>query len=383
MPAFTFDGKTIPFEAGDTLGSALHRAGVRAIGRSMKYHRPRGLYCCTGSCASCYVDLDGIPNTPACTTPATDGARVASQNRLGSARHDLLGVVDKAFPGGFEPHTAFTLPVVNRFFLKAVRSLSGWGHVPDEDAHAPPRKRHVLRVDEVIVGAGRHGLLRAQAAAGRSKRVLLVDEQDRLGGSASWDPSETDTLALAAAAPGWAGVEAWTGSLVFGYYRGDSGGTLGIVRDDDLWEVSADRFTLAPGRHDGVPVFPGNDLPGILSLRGARRLLHGHGVLPGKRIVVHGTLPADFRTALMDAGAEVLAEGEVKEAKGGAQVEKARVDGTWQRCDAVVCVVPGTVRVELFQQAGCQLTFRDGLVPVLDGDATTVSGIHGAFTEGV
>ncbi|HLF16841.1 MAG TPA: (2Fe-2S)-binding protein, partial [Candidatus Thermoplasmatota archaeon] len=79
-PAFTFDGQEVPCRPGDTLGSALHRAGVKVLSRSLKYHRPRGLYCCTGSCASCFVDVDGVPNVPACMTGAHPGAAVRSQN---------------------------------------------------------------------------------------------------------------------------------------------------------------------------------------------------------------------------------------------------------------------------------------------------------------
>jgi sarcosine oxidase subunit alpha len=81
---FTFDGKEVPYEDGDTLGSALHRAGVKVLSRSLRYHRPRGLFCCTGSCASCLVEVDGVPNLPACTQAAR-GCTVLSQYRIGSA----------------------------------------------------------------------------------------------------------------------------------------------------------------------------------------------------------------------------------------------------------------------------------------------------------
>src|SRR5688572_22218982 len=234
--SFTFDGKAIPIHAGDTVGSALHRAGVRAIARSLRYHRPRGLACCTGSCASCLVDVDGVPNVPACMAPAVDGATVASQNRMGSAKRDLFAVVDKVYRKGFDPHDAFTRPaLLNRAFLEAVRFMSGVGKVPAETTEAQPARRHTLAVDELIVGGGLHGLRRAREAKGR---VVLVEEMATLGGSANWDPTETEALALAAGLP--PNVEAWTGAAVFGLYDG----VAGVVRGGDLWEVGARRITV-------------------------------------------------------------------------------------------------------------------------------------------
>lgn len=379
--SFTFDGRPIPIHEGDTLGSALHRTGVKVLSRSMKYHRPRGLYCCTGSCASCLVDVDGTPNTPACTEPARAGAVVRSQNRLGSARRDLLRVVDVAYPGGFDPHDAFTRPgPVNRLFVKAVRAMSGWGRAPGPGTGPVPAavgKRTTHAVDELIVGGGREGLLRARRATSSGAEVLLVEEAEQLGGSARWDPTETETLALAEQAPDWDGATVWTGALVFGIYDG----VAAVRRGDDLAEVTARRTTIAPGRHDAAPLFPNNDLPGILSLRGAQRLWYGHGVLPGRRIVAHGRpLPERFQTALESAGARIVASGDVTAAKGTPAVEKVRVGDGWVAADAVICHLAGVPRVELFQQAGCELAWTGGPAPALDPDgATSVPGIHGAF----
>jgi sarcosine oxidase subunit alpha len=377
--SFTFDGRTVPIRDGDTLGSALHRAGVKVLARSLRYHRPRGLNCCIGSCASCLVDVDGVPNVPACMMAAVDGAEVSSQNRLGSARHDLYAVVDKVYRKGFDPHDAFTRStLLNRAFLEAVRFMSGVGKAPGPDASAPAAaaRRHVLAVDELVVGAGLHGLRRAHRAEGK---VLLVDELPALGGTATWDPAEDDVRRLAAGLP--AHVEAWTGAVVFGLY----GDVAGVVRGGDLYEVTARRVTVATGRHDGLALFPNNDLPGVLTLRGASRLLHGHQVLPGSAIVGHGAaLPPSFVQAVRAAGGEVVAQGTVKEARGGTQVEAARVAGRWVECDAIVTNVPGTPRVELLQQAGCALAFRGGVLSNAraspDG-ATSVPHVFAAFTE--
>lgn len=377
--SFTFDGRSVPIESGDTFGSALHRAGEKVLSRSLKYHRPRGLYCCAGSCASCFVAVDGIPNVPACMRAAQDGATVESQNRIGSAKHDLLGVVDKVYRRGFDPHAAFTRPrVLNQAFMVAVRFMSGLGKAPKVAGAAPPR-RHVKNVDHLIVGAGLHGLRSARDAAG-SGGVLVVDELPALGGSALWDPSETETRALASDAATWRGVETWTDALAFGVYDD----VVAVKRGDDLWEVRADRITIAPGVHDAWPLFGNNDLPGVLSLRGASRLLHEHNVLPGRRVVGHGrSLPGGFAAGLRAAGGDLVTQGQVSEVRGGAGVERANVDGAWVDCDAVVCNLGGTPRIELFQQAGCDLHFRDGVLsPRRDGAGrTSRSDIVALFSE--
>lgn len=372
-PSFTFDGRDIPFREGDTYASALHRAGVLEISRSMKYHRPRGLYCVGGSCASCFVEVDGVPSVPTCTSAAEAQAELRSQNRLGSARRDLLGITDKVYAGGFDPHAAFTRPVVlNKMFLKAVRFMSGVGRAPEPSTRPGAGRHERIEMRELIVGAGAAGLRRAAEARGK---VLLVDEEPGLGGSARYDPSEVETRALAEEAEDWDHVQAWTSTLAFGVY----GDTVALARGGDLIEVTAKRTTIAPGRHDAWPVFENNDLPGVLSLRGARRLLQGHGVLPGKRIVGHGApLPRDFVDALEAAGGRVVEAGTVQGVRGGTRVEKALVDGRRVACDAVVCHLRGTPRVELFQQAGCELRFRDGvLAPQTDDQGrTTRPDIH-------
>ncbi len=389
--SFRFDGRSIPFEEGDTVASALHRAGVLVLSRSFKYHRPRGLYCCTGSCASCMVDIDGVPNVTACTTAARAGADVSSQNTVGGAKRDLLGVVDKVYRRGFDPHGAFTgSRLVNRAFNVGVRFMSGIGKVPDAPPAGPAPRRYQHHFDEVIVGSGLHGLRRARdaalapvQAASAGARILIVEEQPAPGGSLRWDPAETETEQLAAAAAGgaWPGVEVWTDALAFGLYDD----TLAVRRGDDLHEITADRFTIAPGSHDAWPLFANNDLPGVLSLRGATRLLREHRVLPGHRVVGHGApLPADFVRDVEEAGGEVVAQGRVTRAR-GTVVERAEVDGRRVECDAIVCNLPGTPRLELFQQAGCELTFDNpfgGLAPrTADDGSTSRADVWAAFTR--
>ncbi len=358
MPAFRFDGKDIPYQAGDTLASALHRADVLEISRSMKYHRPRGIFCNTGSCASCFVNVDGVPNVPACMTAAA-GCEVKSQNRLGSAKRDLLAITDKVYKKGFDPHGAFTKSkLMNKAFMQAVRVMSGWGKVP-AIGHEPVTARyHEHEIDHLIIGGGRSGLEAALAAKGD---VVIVDELPRLGGSANWyEEPRTDDLADMVRHNGW------VGAVAFGIYDD----VVAVAHNGDLHAVRAKHITIAPGRHDVCPIFPNNDLPGIMSMRGARRLM-AHGVLPGKAVVCDPAAPADVRARIEELGGEIVAEGTVQAAMGGTRVEGAQLDDVVD-CDAILTERPGTPRIELFQQAGCELAFENGvLVPKVNKSGRT------------
>jgi len=71
-----FEGREVPVLEGDTVASALFRAGVRTFSRSLKGHRRRGLYCGTGECPNCSVTVDGVPGVRSCITPAASEMRV-------------------------------------------------------------------------------------------------------------------------------------------------------------------------------------------------------------------------------------------------------------------------------------------------------------------
>jgi sarcosine oxidase subunit alpha len=130
--AFSFDGRSHQAFEGDTIGSALAADGVDVISRSFKYHRPRGLLCCSGRCPNCLVEVDGRPNVRACTVPVREGMRVRSQNAWPSLRRDLLSltnVFDRLLPIGFYYKTFIRPRFLWPLYERVLRHAAGLGRV--------------------------------------------------------------------------------------------------------------------------------------------------------------------------------------------------------------------------------------------------------------
>ena len=162
-----FEGRAMPARQGDTVASALIAAGVQVLSRSLKFHRPRTVFCLSGSCGSCLLRIDGRHNTRSCQVRAEPGLRCARQNAWPSADYDLLSAADAMFPVGMDHHTLFTSPrPLNRLMQKMVHQIGGLGRLPDEDTAAEGAPSAVCKhVDILVIGAGPAGLAAATAAA--------------------------------------------------------------------------------------------------------------------------------------------------------------------------------------------------------------------------
>jgi sarcosine oxidase subunit alpha len=301
-----FEGQTVPAFAGEPVAVALFAAGVHTLGRSPKYHRPRGLFCLEGHCASCFVRIDGRPNRRACLVPARDGLRCERQNAFPDADVDVLRAADWLFPGGMDHHRMMTgSRVGNELFLKLVREMGGSGLLPDAPAEALPPVRDEA-VDLCVVGAGPAGLSAAAVAVRAGLRVVVVDEQDLPGGSLLAEPGGVARgRALAEAC----GANLWLGATALAYYPEDPPGLLAVVRPEGLVRLSARRYLYATGGYDQNLPFADNDRPGIVSARACGRLVFRWGMRPGRRVVVISDreLPCPFGTTLMEglAAAEI------------------------------------------------------------------------------
>jgi len=397
----TFDLEGDPIRAfeGEPVAVALHAAGVHTLGRSSKYHRPRGAFCLDGHCASCYLRIDGRPNRRACAEPARAGLRCERQNAFPSAEVDLLTAADWLFPEGMDHHTMMTgSRVGNAVFLKLVREMGGSGTLPDAPATFPAARDEAL--DVCVVGAGPAGLAaaRAIAEAAPGARVALYDEQPTPGGSLLALPGGAARARTHAAEASRAGVRLAPKTTALAYYPDDVGpsgapGVLAVAASDGLLRVSARRFLYATGGYDQNLPFVDNDRPGIVSARACGRLAFHWGVRPvpkGERVIVVDGAPtaAPIVEGLRGAGVEVevvdLARDRVLEAKGGTRVRGLVVAGPTGRqrrvAGALVAIAtPPAPASELPRQHGAEVRFepaRGGFVARVDGKlATTAPGV--------
>jgi sarcosine oxidase subunit alpha len=306
MASLDFEGRAVPVEGGDTLGSALYRAGVRTFNRSLKYHRPRGLYCGTGDCPNCLVTVDGRPGVRACVTEARDGQRVVRETGWPSTDRDVLAIADRMhrfLPVGFYSKTfirpRFAWPLAERM----IRRATGVGHLPTDEVPAPSRHRS-LAVDVLVIGGGVAGLAAAVEARRRGASVVLCDE-GTLGGAIP-PGSVRERLETLAAEARTNGVELLERTTAVGIYEGP---LVPLVGPGETIEAEPERIVVATGAVGSHAVFRGNDLPGVWLGRGAARLAGVHGVAPASRAVVVAGMPeaVDHVQALRAGGVAIEA----------------------------------------------------------------------------
>ncbi|WP_136635136.1 sarcosine oxidase subunit alpha family protein [Pseudooceanicola onchidii] len=291
---FTFNGQSYAGHPGDTLASALMANGVRLVGRSFKYHRPRGIFSAGSEEPNALVTLRSSaraePNTRATVAELYDGLEASSQNHVGPLGFDLLAVNDLMAPffaAGFYYKT-FMWPRAfwERLYEPMIRRAAGLGRLsdlPDPDAY----DRGYLHCDVLIIGGGAAGLMAALSAGRAGARVILADEDFRLGGRLLAESDPIDD----APAPQWVerveaelrslpNVRILTRTTVFGAYDHGIYGAVERVADhlatpgdgvrQTLWRITAKRAVLAAGATERHVPFADNDRPGIL-LSGAMR----------------------------------------------------------------------------------------------------------------
>lgn len=320
--SFTFDGRRYEGYAGDTLASALIANNVRLVGRSFKYHRPRGIFTAGSEEPNALVELRSgarqEPNTRATVAELFDGLEARSQNWRGSLRHDLLAVNDLLSPflsAGFYYKT-FMWPKAfwEKLYEPAIRAAAGLGRLsglPDPDSC----DHGYLHCDVLVIGAGPAGLAAALQAGRSGARVILADEDFRIGGRLI---AETHAVG---GASGSAWADAAIGELsamdnvrllprttVFGVYDHGIYGALerrtDHLRDSGgkprqvLWQVQAKRAILAAGAIERPIAFPGNDRPGVMLAASVRTYVNRYAAAPGKRIAVFTNNDDGWRTAI-------------------------------------------------------------------------------------
>jgi sarcosine oxidase, subunit alpha len=362
--------------AGDTIGSALYASGQRIFSRSFKYHRPRGLLCCSGGCANCMMTVDGTPNVRVCVEPVREGAVVEPQNVLGSLERDLLSVVDRVggpfTPVGFYYRTMIRPRRLWPYYEKFLRNVAGLGRIDKNRGRAGRYDTEHRTADVLVIGGGRSGLQAAREAAQRGEDVLVVDE------NRPWEEAD--------------GYELIAPARAIGVYEG---GLVPVDAGSLLLRVRAKRIVVATGTIEQPLVFPGNDLVGVMLPDAVRRLANEWSIKPGERAVV---IAADDRAHevvndLLRAGVKVadlidLREREVGaiEAKGkGGRLKRVIVDRVAIDCDLLVASGCPQPAYSLLAQAGATVEYdamRGIFVPTgLPPGVEAVGRVTGAVGE--
>jgi len=180
--------------AGDTVATALYAGGVRIFSRSLKYHRPRGLYSLDRECSNSFLSIDGIPNVSGETTLVRQGMRVEPQNILGSPETDFLGFWDRfsfAMPAGFYYRFMHKPYRLWPFFIRLIRKAAGIGVLSPEFRMKGSYDEIYPNTDVCIIGGGPAGMSAALAAAGKGLRVILLEARPWLGGFFDWRAAES------------------------------------------------------------------------------------------------------------------------------------------------------------------------------------------------
>jgi sarcosine oxidase, subunit alpha len=371
---FTFDGRTYGGFAGDTLASALLANGVHLVGRSFKYHRPRGLLAAGAEEPNGLVTVHRdetrtTPNLRATQVELYDGLVASSQNRWPSLKTDAGRVNDwlsPFFPAGFYYKT-FMWPrgAWKALYEPVIRRAAGLGRAPtrpDPDRYA----QRYAHCEVLVVGAGPAGLSAALAAADFGVRVILCDESGELGGTLLADTAaRIDGLS----SPDWASraiaelrknprVTLLSRTTAFGYFPHNLIGLCERITDhlvtppgtlprERLWQVRARRVVLATGAIERPLVFPGNDRPGILLAGAAQTYLNRYGVRVGNHAVVVTADDAAYQAALdlSAAGTVIAAIADLRQQASGDLPEAARRAGIAVLPGSAVLGTTGNLRV--------------------------------------
>ena len=384
---FTFNGKRLRGFKGDTLASALLANDQMLVGRSFKYHRPRGIVAAGVEEPNGLVGLGTggrfEPNQRATTTELFAGLQAQSQNHWPTLEFDV-GVVNawaaRFLPGGFYYKT-FMYPRAawQHLFEPVIRRAAGLGKAPvapDVDRY----EQAYAFCDVLVAGGGMAGLQAALDAGAAGKRVIVLEQKPDWGGrEADWDWVRTTLQALG----NMANVTLRTRCMVAGVY--DHGYVLAEERIADhspgdgrprhrLWRIRAARIVAATGAIERPLSFAGNDVPGVMLASAVRDYAAEYGVSVGDRVVVVTNNDDAYLTAiaLVGAGLSVPCVVDARAVVDGDLPARVRALGVRVLAGSAVAKVKGRTRVTgvaLCKQAG-----EGAVLELVDCEAVAMSG---------
>ena len=385
---FEFDGKIIRAKAGQSLAGALHAAGEHIVSRSFKYHRPRGLFCCTGRCPNCLCTVDGTPNVRICTAPAEAGLVVKTQNAWPSVKFDILSIFDRFhrfMPVGFYYKMMYKPRWMWPIWEKVIRRIAGLGSVDHKRGAEGTYDKVNQFCDVAVVGGGWAGLHAAVEAARAGLSVTIIDDQPDLGGHLRCDPDLADPRLpdIIQSVRENPAIQVWTSATVFGCYEENY---LGIQLGKRMIRLRAREVIISTGGWERPLVFENNDLPGVLLASAAQRLLalehcrldgsavvvtdNAQGYRVARQLAAAGTKVAaivDIRAnqPATETGVEILSGRTLLAANGYGHVDSVVVGdlaGKSQRtisCRWIIEAVGFTPANALLYQNGCKLQYDE------------------------
>ena len=319
---FTFNGQTYSGYQGDTLASALIANGVNIVGRSFKYHRPRGIIGSGAEEPNAIFQIGTGASTEAgirgTQIELYDGLIATSEKGWPSLSFDIAIINDwlsKLFGAGFYYKT-FMYPAkfwkLYEYFLRRMAGLGKAPKEPDPDHYSHQN----IHCDVLVVGAGPAGIMAALAAGKSGAKVIIADEQASFGGSLlaskenidgrtadDWLASQVETLKELP------NVTSLSRSTVFGYYdynfltinerlTNHLGELIEGSARQKLWRVRAKRVVLAQGAFERPLVFPNNDRPGVMLASAVSNYVNHYGVIPGKNAILFTNNDSAYQAAI-------------------------------------------------------------------------------------
>ncbi len=395
---FTFNGTSMQGYEGDTLASALLANDQMMMGRSFKYHRPRGVVASGAEEPNALVGLgEGNrfePNQRATTTELFNGLTSASQNHWPNLEFDIGAInthLSRFLPAGFY-YKMFIhpKPFWKHVYEPFIRQSAGLGKAPDKDNRDADTYEHFYAfTDVLVIGGGVAGLQAAKTAAQSGARVVLIEQTAHWGGRAPVDggtingePVDKFVEQLVSELETMDNVTMRNRCMGAGVY--DHGYVLGYERLTDhkpgvqgprhrLWRIRAKQVVTATGAIERPLSFAGNDVPGVMLASAMRDYVVNWGVTPGDRVIIATNNDDAYRTAitLKQAGVDVLRVVDARDTA-GPLAEEARQLGIRVDPGKAIAKVKGGKRVK--KVAICNQEGIGGAREEVECDAIAMSG---------
>lgn len=411
------DNKTLYVDSELNLALALYNSGIKVLSRSIKYHRPRGIFCLSGKCSNCLMTVNGLPNVRACQTNVSEGLKVKVQNAFPNGERDFLSILDKLsflMPVGFYYKYLAKPRILWELSKRLIQSLTGLGKLPKEEELCIIGKEPIqsIECDVVVIGGGIAGISASLEAVKTGVKVILIDENSQLGGKASlWrymdanERSFLSTIIHELEAYEGRGLSILRNSVAFGFYEGNE---LGVLCGNKILRIRGKATIFATGSYDKMYIFENNDLPNIFTTSGILKLVNlyhvkpfGDGVIIGSNGLaiklayeliqsgvkikavaeINEIMNKDNASKLQELGVEVYANHTIDKAEGTKGVKRAtliqidkdgkKIEGTSIKinCNFICIASYPQPTFELISQAECKMNYsaeRGGFIPNRD-----------------